>query len=182
MGGGGAGAVTTTAGHVRGQRGGGCHGEDITGVVWAVENITAPRQQVPPPSKIRLFRGGRRSGAVRGLGWPEMPAWGRVTVYTVKSGPLPGVSQDQGSSGPTLGDKSSPVHGSSAWTEGPPRFVWRAEARRCQQPSEKAREARITRRLRCSARPENLMPCSSAVVTYWAILAPAGSRQQWVHR
>ena len=58
MGGGGAGAVTTTAGHVRGQRGGGCHGEDITGVVWAVENITAPRQQVPPPPKIRLFRGG----------------------------------------------------------------------------------------------------------------------------
>jgi len=41
--GGAVGAVTTTAGHVRGQRGGGCHGEDITGVVWAVENITAPR-------------------------------------------------------------------------------------------------------------------------------------------
>ena len=106
-----------------------------------------------------------------------MPAWGRVTVYTVKSGPLPGVGQDQGSSGPALGEKSSPVR-----TEGPPRFVWRAEARRCQQPSEKAREARITGRLRCSARPENLVPCLSAVDTYWGILAPAGSRQQWVHR
>jgi len=133
------------------------------------------------PLKSGSFRGAAEH-AVRGLGWPEMPAWGRVTVYTVKSGPLPGVGQDQGSSGPALGEKSSPVHGSSAWTEGPPRFVWRAEARRCQQPSEKAREARITRRLRCSARPENLVPCSSAVVTYWAILAPAASRQQWVHR
>jgi len=103
-------------------------------------------------------------------------------VYTVESGPLPGVRQDQGSSGPASEEKSSPVHGSSAWTEGPPRFFWRAEARRCQQPSEKAREARIYRRLRCSARPENLVPCLSAVDTHWAILAPAGSRQQWVHR
>jgi len=43
VGGGGVGAVTTTERHVRGQRGGGCHGEEITGVVWAVRNITAPR-------------------------------------------------------------------------------------------------------------------------------------------
>jgi len=98
-------------------------------------------------------------------------------VYTVKSGPLPWVGQDQGLSESALGEKSSPVR-----TEGPPHFVWRAEARRCQQPSEKAREARITRRLKCSARPENLVPFFSAVVTYWAILATAGSRQQWVHR
>ena len=68
------GAVTTTAGHVRGQRGGGCHAGEITGVVWAVENITAPRQQVPPPSKIRLFRGGGGavlSAALTGLKCPH---------------------------------------------------------------------------------------------------------------
>jgi len=46
------------------------------------------------------------------------------------------------------------------------------------QLSAKAHEERLTRRLRSSSRSENLVPCSSAVVTFWAILAPEASCQQ----